>query len=234
MAVDFREKMYHFLVDTGVREEMNINNQTVKIAAFYLNPTTFGTVPLLYLTTDIDGNDHWARSLSYHLYDNEPEKKVAQGMILGIGGVKILKALKIKPEVFHFNEAHAISAAFELFKTFKTASKLREKMVFTTHTPEEAGNEKHLFDFLVKMGFFVGLPESTVRKLSGTEETLFNHSLAALKMSRKANGVSKLHGEVSRKMWSHHQGVCEITHITNAQQSLYWMDKVLEKAFHEK
>lgn len=234
MSVDFREKFYHFLADTGVREEMQISGHTVKVAAFYLAPETFRTVPLLFLTTDIDGNDHWARSLSYNLYDADPQKKVAQGMILGIGGVKILNALKIKPDVYHFNEAHAISAAFELFKTFKKAAKLREKMVFTTHTPEEAGNEKHSFEFLYHMDFFAGLPAKTVRKLTGTEDDLFNHSLAALRMSRKANGVSKLHGEVSRQMWSHYRGVCEITHITNAQQSLYWSDPVLKEAAEEK
>ncbi len=230
MAVQFREKMYSFLQDTGVRFQMNIQNRAVTVAAYFLPPTTFGTVPMFFLTTDTDGNDTWARSISYHLYDADASIKVAQCMILGIGGTTLLEKIHYEPEVYHFNEAHALSGAFHLYKKFGKVSDLKKRLVFTTHTPEEAGNEKHDINLLESLNFFDGMPMNEVRKISGIKDNVFNHSLVALRLSRKANAVSKLHGDVSRKMWGGYEGICEITHVTNAQNNLYWADETLEKA----
>nr|WP_299418402.1 alpha-glucan family phosphorylase [uncultured Emticicia sp.] len=240
MAVQFREKMYSFLIDTGVRFQMNIQNRAVWVATYYLPPTTFGTVPMFFLTTDTYGNDNWARSISYHLYDADASIKVAQCMVLGIGGTTFLDKITYEPEVYHFNEAHALSGAFHLYKKFGKAADLKKRLVFTTHTPEEAGNEKHDINMLENMNFFAGVPMNEVRKicgmspiiipLGGTIENVFNHSLVALRLSRKANAVSKLHGDVSRKMWGDYDGICEITHVTNAQNNIYWADDILEKA----
>ncbi len=241
MAVQFREKMYSFLQDTGVRFQINIQNRAVWVAAYFLPPTTFGTVPMFFLTTDTDGNDTWARSLSYHLYDADASIKVAQCMVLGIGGTTFLDKINYEPEVYHFNEAHALSGAFHLYKKFGgKVAELKKHLVFTTHTPEEAGNEKHDINLLESMNFFDGVPMNEVRKISGMPpsgmppsgitDNVFNHSLVALRLSRKANAVSKLHGDVSRKMWGDYKGICEITHVTNAQNNLYWADEILEKA----
>ena len=84
--------------------------------------------------------------------------------------------------------------------------------------------------FLERLGFFSGIDLETVRKISGIRDGVFNHSLAALSLSHKANGVSNLHGEVSRKMWKAHPKIAPIGHITNAQNNAYWVDPVLEKA----
>ena len=233
MAVQFREKMYSFLQFTGKRFQITIQNKPVWVAAYFLPPQTFGTVPMFFLTTDTDGNDTWARSISYRLYDADATLKVAQCMVLGIGGTKLLDELNYEPEVYHFNEAHALPGAFYLYKKLGNVPDLKKRLVFTTHTPEEAGNEKHGIDFLNKLSFFAGVPLAEVRKITGITDSVFNHSLAALRLSRKANAVSKLHGEVSREMWGHYSGICEITHVTNAQNQLYWADKELEKA-HEK
>jgi starch phosphorylase len=230
MDVQFREKMYSFLQDTGVRFQMNIQNRAVWVAAYFLPSTTFGTVPMFFLTTDTDGNDTWARSISYHLYDADASIKVAQCMVLGIGGTTFLDKINYEPEVYHFNEAHALSGAFQLYKKFGKAADLKKRLVFTTHTPEEAGNEKHDINMLENMNFFAGVPMNEVRKISGITDNVFNHSLVALRLSRKANAVSKLHGDVSRKMWGDYKGICEITHVTNAQNNLYWVDNILEKA----
>ncbi|WP_435353016.1 alpha-glucan family phosphorylase [Emticicia sp. SJ17W-69] len=230
MAVQFREKMYSFLKDTGVRFQMNIQNRAVWVATYFLPPTTFGTVPMFFMTTDTDGNDTWARSLSYHLYDADASTKVAQCMILGIGGMTFLDKINYEPDVYHFNEAHALSGAFHLYKKFGKVADVKKRLVFTTHTPEEAGNEKHDIKMLENMNFFDGVPMNEVSKISGIKDSVFNHSLVALRLSRKANAVSKLHGDVSRKMWGGYDGICEITHVTNAQNNLYWADEILEKA----
>ena len=106
-------------------------------------------------------------------------------------------------------------------------------MVFTTHTPEEAGNEKHDIFLCEKMSYFCGMPLDEVRELTGMTDDLFNHSLAALRFAQLANGVSQLHGEVSRQMWKKYDGICEIKSITNAQNWRYWADKQLYRAKEE-
>jgi starch phosphorylase len=230
MQPEFHEKIYHFLQDTGVRFQIPMLGKQVWVAAYYLSPEVFKTAPMFFLTTDTDGNDPSVRAISYSLYDSDVTMKVAQCMVLGIGGARLLEELKYEPEVYHFNEAHAISAVFPLFEKFKKVSELKKRVVFTTHTPEEAGNEKHNIHFLEELGFFSGVPMATVRKITGIEDDVFSHSLAALRLSRKANGVSKLHGEVSRQMWKSYPKICEITHITNAQNKSYWTDPELEAA----
>jgi len=228
MKPEFREKFYHYLVDTKTRVDIEINGKKVWVHAYYLPPTVFNTAPMFLLTTDTEGNDAQARAISYHLYSSDDATKVAQCMVLGIGGAKMLDALEYEPDVYHFNEAHALSGAFYLYRKYKTLPQLKKRLVFTTHTPEEAGNEKHDIHFLESLGFFAGVPLATVRKITGHKDNTFNHSLATLRLARKANGVSKLHGEVSRKMWGGYDKICEITHITNAQNKQYWVDEQLE------
>ncbi|HWV29634.1 MAG TPA: alpha-glucan family phosphorylase [Dyadobacter sp.] len=230
MEPEFREKMYSYLVDTQIRFQIPMMGRNVWVAAYYLDPETFGSAPIFLLTTDTDGNDESTRAISYSLYDSDVTYKVAQCMVLGIGGARLLEALQYEPEVYHLNEAHAVSSLFYLYKKYKKAAEVQKRVVFTTHTPEEAGNEKHDIHFLDRLGFFSGLDLETVRKVSGIGDSVFNHSLAALRLSRKANGVSKLHGEVSRKMWKSHPKIAPIGHITNAQNNAYWVDPILEKA----
>ncbi len=110
---------------------------------------------------------------------------------------------------------------------------MKKRLVFTTHTPEEAGNEKHDIYLCEKMSYFCGMPLDEVRRLTGITDDLFNHSLAALRFAHLANGVSQLHGEVSRHMWSRYENICEIKAITNAQNWRYWADKQLYKAKEE-
>ena len=235
MGVQFREKMYSFLQDTGAFFTINIFGRPVWVRAYYLDSKHFNTVPMFFLTTDVDRNDEQARSISYRLYDNDPTLKVAQCMVLGLGGAKFLDEIKYDPAVYHFNEAHALSGAFHLYQKFgKSKQALRDRLIFTTHTPEEAGNEKHNIHFLDNLGFFGGLSLPEVGELTGIREDVFNHSLAALRMARRANGVSKLHGEVAREMWGHYPDICAITHVTNAQNYRYWADTQLAGAFRQK
>ena len=162
------------------------------------------------------------------MYDANVATKVAQFILLGVGGAKLMDELNFNPDVYHLNEAHAVSSAFYLYQKFgKNKEEVKKRMVFTTHTPEEAGNEKHDMYLCEKMGYFCGLSLDEVRALTGIMDNEFNHSLAALRFARLANGVSQLHGEVSRKMWSKYENICEIKAITNAQNWHYWADKQL-------
>lgn len=229
MGVLFQEKIYHFLKDTNIKFTINISGHPVWVKAYYLDPDTFGTAPLFLLSTDLPENDYLARSTTFRLYDSDPKAKIAQSMVLGIGGAKLLDELNYQPDVYHFNEAHALSAVFHWIPGMGTES-LKEKLVFTTHTPEEAGNEKHNINELYEMGFFNGMSLNRVREVTGIQDDVFNHSLVALRLSRKANGVSKLHGDVSNHIWENYDGICPITFVTNAQNKLYWADDRMEEA----
>lgn len=231
MGVLFQEKIFHFLKETNIKFTIEINGHQVGVKAMFLDPETFGTAPMFFLSTDLPENDYLAQSTTFHLYDSDPNAKVAQCMVLGVGGAKLLDELNYLPEIYHFNEAHALSAAFHLYKKFNhNLEELKKRLVFTTHTPEEAGNEKHNIHFLEKLSFFCGLPLDEVRAISGIYDDTFNHTLVGLRFSHIANGVSKLHGEVSRQMWEGYEGICPITHVTNAQNKKFWADKLLEEA----
>lgn len=230
LAVQFRKKEYAFLQDTGIRFTIPIHGHPVWVKAVFLPGDIFGTVPMFFLTTDLEENDSLSRAITHRLYDNDELRRIAQYIVLGVGGARLLEELGVDPEVWHLNEAHGLSAAFNIYEKTRDVNEVRKRLVFTTHTPEEAGNEKHDFKLLHDFSFFGSVPQDEVRALTGITGEVFNHSLAALRLARIANGVSKLHGEVSRHMWENSPDICEITHVTNAQNKKYWADRGLEHA----
>ena len=235
LQVQWNEKQYNFLKDTGIKFQIQIHGHPVWVKAFYLEPETFKSAPLFLLSTDLPENDHVSQTITHRLYDANVATKVAQFILLGVGGAKLMDEINFQPDVYHLNEAHAVSAAFYLYQKFgKNKEEVKKRLVFTTHTPEEAGNEKHDLYLCEKMGYFCGLTIDEVRELVGNTGDQFNHSLAALRFARLANGVSQLHGEVSRKMWNKYENICEIKAITNAQNWHYWADKQLYRFADEK
>lgn len=233
LQATWMEKNYSFLEDTGIKFQINIHEHPVWVKAYYLNPDTFNSAPLFLLSTDLPENDYVSQTICHKLYDANVATKVAQFILLGVGGAKLLDEIGYDPEVYHLNEAHGISAAFYLLNKYKSVEKVREKLVFTTHTPEEAGNEKHDIHLCQNMSYFCGMPLQDVEEITGMKDGIFNHSLAALRLARKANGVSKLHGEVSREMWKKYDNICPIIHITNSQNWRYWSDKQMYRALEE-
>ncbi len=230
LAVQFTRKEYAFLQDTGLRFTVPVHGHPVVVKAMFLPGEVFGTVPMFFLSTDIEENDPLSRAITHRLYDQDPLRRIAQYVILGGGAARLMDELGVEPEVWHLNEAHGLSAAFHLYRKYGGLNGVMERLVFTTHTPEEAGNEVHDFHILKDFSFFGDLNEDEVRGATGIQGSDFNHSLAALRMARKANGVSKLHGEVSRRMWGGYDQICEIDHITNAQNKKYWAERGLEHA----
>jgi starch phosphorylase len=234
LQVTWMEKQYSFLEDTGIKFQVNIHEHPVWVKVWYLNPETFKTAPMFLLSTDLAENDYVSQTITHRLYDANVATKVAQFILLGVGGAKLVDELGFNPELYHLNEAHAISASFYLYQKFnKNIAEVKKRLVFTTHTPEEAGNEKHDIYLCHKMSYFCGLSLDETRKLTGIVDDQFNHSLVALRFAKLANGVSQLHGHVSRAMWSRFEGVCPIISITNAQNYRYWADKQLYKKLEE-
>lgn len=230
LDVAWNEKQYSFLEDTGIKFQITIHEHPVWVKALYLNPETFKTAPLFLLSTDLPENDYVSQTITHRLYDANVATKVAQFILLGVGGAKLVDLLGFKPELYHLNEAHALSSAFYLYRKFgNNMEEVRKRLVFTTHTPEEAGNEKHDIYLCHKMSYFCGLSVEEVKALYDNDSDQFNHSLAALRFARLSNGVSQLHGNVSRAMWSKYENICPIISITNAQNWRYWADKQMYK-----
>lgn len=230
MTPAFIEKQYVFLEDIGVVFTVYVHHAPVKVKAFLLKPETFGSAPIFLLSTDLPENDYLSRTITHRLYDPNEQTRIAQSIVLGIGGAMLLDLLEITPEIYHMNEGHSVPLNFYLYSKFKSLEEVKKHVVFTTHTPEMAGNEDHSYSLLQEMSFFYQLQENEVKSILGLDGDRFNYTLAALKFARKANGVSKLHGEVAQKMWGENAGICEITSVTNAQNKKYWEDDILDEA----
>ncbi|MBX5438998.1 MAG: alpha-glucan family phosphorylase [Thermoflavifilum sp.] len=230
MAVLFQEKIYHFLVDTGIQYPIQIHGQPVQVKVWYLPPERFQTAPLFLLTTDVEGNDYLARTTSFKLYDADLAAQLAADIVLGIGGAKLFEHLGWKPEIYHLNESHALPLAFYLYEKYQRLEEVKKRLVFTNHTPEAAGNPQNDFGLLEEMSFFGGLSADQVRQVTGIDGPVFNHTLAALRMAGLTNGVSEIHTRTLHKMWAAYPEISPICSITNAQHAGYWADAELYEA----
>lgn len=217
---------YEFLKDTGVTVSVTIREREVKCKVWLCDE--FGNAPLYLLDTDVPGNeDSW---ICGQLYGWFGEERIAQEMVLGIGGVKALRALGIHTDVYHFNEGHALFAGFELMREKIAAGKTydeafaatRNEIVFTTHTPVVQGNESHYISRLLYMGADNEVfSKKQLKQLGGSP---FNMTVGALRLSRNANAVAQLHAVTANKMWSKVKDRSEIVGITNAIHLPTWVD----------
>lgn len=223
---------YPFLKDTGVTVSVTIRKREVKCKVWLCD--RFGTAPLYLLDTDVPGNeDGW---ITGQLYGWFGEERIAQEMVLGIGGVKALRALNIPIDVYHFNEGHALFAGFELVREKMAAghsyeaalAASRKEIVFTTHTPVVQGNESHYIDRLMYMGADNGVfSKQQLKQLGGSP---FNMTVGALRLSKKSNAVAQLHAVTANKMWKQVKDRAEIVGITNAIHIPTWVDKRMIQA----
>jgi starch phosphorylase len=233
---DYPFDAYHInqfksLEDTKITVKVKIRNRDVACKVW--KTEQFGTVPLYLLDTDLAENeDQW---ITGQLYGWFSEERVAQEMVLGIGGVRALRQLGEDISVYHFNEGHAAFAGLELIREkierglgFKQAwAASKEEIVFTTHTPVVQGNEEHTLERLMYMGVNNELTPEQLVKIGGAP---FNLTVAALRLSRNANAVAALHGETAHKMWSHVEERAPIISITNAIHLPTWVDEAILQA----
>ena len=217
-----------------------------------------GRVKLYLLDTNIERNDEIDRLITGHLYGGDKETRVVQEKILGIGGVRLLRKLDISPSVYHLNEGHSAFLTLELAREYlaenenkkftDAVSFVREKCVFTTHTPVAAGNDvfaPELIEGCFDANFIDGLKISKEelfafgRADQDDNEEWFGMTPLALRMARKANGVSEKHGEVSRELWlkMFPEGTnvedVPITHITNGVHAPTWIAPVFQELYEK-
>jgi starch phosphorylase len=234
LDVLWQERHYNFLEELDINLEITVDNHPVKVKVYYLDPKVFGTAPIFLLSTDHPDNDYLAQTITHKLYDNNLSTRIAQYILLGIGGAKLLEAIGHDVDLYHFNEAHALPAAFRLMEKYGDIEKVKQKLVFTTHTPVKAGNEVNDPYFLHKLGYFNGFSIKEMEEMVGFENGMFNHTLAALRLSKIANAVSKKHQQVSKVMWGVFDDICDIIPITNAQNKGYWTDKEIQASYDKK
>jgi glycogen phosphorylase len=231
MATNFIEKSYQYLEDTGVTFPVTVHGSTVMVKAMYLHPDIFGSAPMFLLTTDIPENDYLSQTITHKLYDSDAAARVAQSIILGVGGAKLLDILHMAPDIYHMNEGHALPLAFYLHNKFENWEDVKKRLVFTTHTPEAAGNEERPYQLLKDMSFFYGVSEDELRSKGLLEGESLNYTLTALRLAGRANAVSKIHAVTANNMWQGNEGICEIIPITNAQNRRYWVDPQMQQHY---
>ncbi|MBI4659043.1 MAG: alpha-glucan family phosphorylase [Verrucomicrobia bacterium] len=214
-----------------------------------------GRCSVYLLDTDLPDNEQRYRDLTLRVYGGDSTTRIMQEILLGVGGVRLLRALGIEPSVFHMNEGHAAFLTLELIreklaegKSFpKAVAATRDQCIFTTHTPVEAGHDRFSRDLigyaLFKMHSQLKLSVSDLMALGQVEEEseteLFCMTVLALKLSRAANGVSELHGQVSRRMWQplfpkKPVDQVPIGHITNGIHLLGWMKGPVRRFWRRK
>ena len=218
-----------FLEDTGVRVRVRVRGTEVQCAI--KTTRRFGNAPLFLLEPTRD-EDRW---ITQRLYQAGTDVRIAQEMLLGIGGVRALHWLGVPVSTYHFNEGHAVFAGVELVAhrmelgmSFPEAwADVRRRIVFTTHTPVTAGNEEHALRELRRMGACLELSDEEMKALGGDP---FNMTVAGLRLARKASAVSALHGETARAMWRHVAGAAPIIGIVNGVHAPSWQAPVIRDA----
>ncbi len=234
------------LDENGREKKININLAGRQVYARIWHVRT-GRNPLYLLDTDVDENDPWDRELSARLYSGDSETRIRQEIMLGIGGVRALRELGIQPKIWHMNEGHSAFLLLELIReyveqgdSFETAAeKVKAQTVFTTHTPVPAGHDAFNFHMVEQYfnGFWdkMGISREQFLSLGEHQEEwgiAFNMTVLALKQSGFANGVSELHGRVSREMWQKvwndtSANEVPITSITNGIHLPTWISSEL-------
>jgi starch phosphorylase len=182
-------------------------------------------IPVFFLDSNLEENDPWDRNLTKYLYGGDKKYRLAQEIILGIGGVRMLKNLGYKTiDKYHMNEGHAALGTLELYNNYKTVEKVREQCVFTTHTPVAAGHDQ--FELSVAKHMIGDLLSDDIIEEIKYENRL-NMTRLALYFSHYVNGVAKKHKEVSQQMFPGYS----IQSITNGVHASTWVSRPFQKLY---
>lgn len=207
-----------------------------------------GSTQLYLLDTDLEINDERGRRVSDRLYAGDREHRIRQELLMGVGGIRALRQLGFEPSKFHLNEGHAGFLALELIAdemakgaTLEEAVRaIRERVVFTTHTPVPAGIDKFSPDLMRKYlavwaeRYGVDMDRLLELGILPGSDDHFNMAAFCVRVAGRCNGVSRLHGEVSRVMFREVPGGSDITSVTNGVHAKTWVHPVLQTTFDEK
>lgn len=234
-----------------LRITVNIRDRCVKAQVWQVN---IGRSTLYLLDSDCEENDSLDRSITACLYGGNSNTRIAQEILLGMGGVRLLQHLKLRPSVYHFNEGHSAFALLELIhqtlqatgQDFDTAKEIvKQRCLFTTHTPVMAGHDVFSLDLMdeyfshywpqLQLSREAFLDLGARRPQDPSEP--FNMTVLALRLTHAANGVSQLNGQVCRRMWSvlyPDRAVDEVPigAITNGVHVKSWIAPLFRDLYH--
>ena len=228
--------------------DVELPGRTIYAKVYHLQ---IGRMSLYLLDTDIHPNSPADRDLSARLYGGDHELRVAQELVLGVGGVRALRQMGIAPAVWHMNEGHSAFLVLELAREYvaqgvpfmQAFDMVRDQAVFTTHTPVPAGNDAFSLDlidkYFAKFWDQLGISRDAFMNIAMQQQSWgpsFAMTVLALRLSEMHNGVSKLHGQVARSMWqwlypgkSHDE--VPITSVTNGIHTSSWLAPTMRNLF---
>jgi glycogen phosphorylase len=224
------------LPSAGPTVTLHLQGREIHLRAwrFDVVGTTGHIVPVFLLDSDLDANDAWDRKLTDHLYGGDSYYRLCQEAILGLGGIALLRALGVNPEVYHMNEGHAALLTIGLLEerlngrtlaeaTDADRDAIRKQCVFTTHTPVPAGHDQFGLD---QMNQVLGTERgAAIETAGGLHNGLLNMTYLALSLSRYVNGVAMQHGKVSQYMFPEHK----VHSITNGIHAATWMSSSFQE-----
>jgi starch phosphorylase len=250
--IDFSEAPVSLVLPRGERPSVQIQlaDRSLYIGVWQVR---VGRASIYLLSTDIEENTPRDRRLSNRLYTADEEQRLQQEILLGIGGVRALRKLGIKPSVWHANEGHTAFMMLERIReevergaSFPEADwRVQSTTIFTTHTPVMAGHHVYPVPLIEKyfQGYWESLDLSRDQFLrlgqpDGSEEPSFNMTVLALRMAGRRNAVSRLHGRVARKMWHGlwpevKEDEVPISHITNGIHVPNWVAPELGRLYYK-
>lgn len=231
--------------DTGVRVRVQLDGHAVLVAAWRVD---VGTVPLYLLDTHLPENAPELRGVTDRLYHGDREHRLDQEVVLGVGGVRALQALGIYPDAYHLNEGHSGFLLLELLhdalahgdSLAEAIEHVRERANFTTHTPVPAGIDRFDDDLVHRyLGSWARrhrIPEAellALGRMPSDPPGVFNLAAFCLRLTGRANGVSQLHGGVSRDLFAGIEGGDRIFAVTNGVHARSWVRRELQERFDE-
>ena len=225
-----------FCTEETARVTVSIEDRIVTVRAWrYDLVGRYGhIVPIYLLDTDLDGNSGWDRGLTDHLYGGDTNYRLQQEIVLGMGGARMAGALSHSVNVYHMNEGHAALLTLALLEkqlgggpvglaNESDVAQVRQKCVFTTHTPVPAGHDRFSTEQTIRI--LGGERTARLEKLGCFRDGMLNMTLLALKFSRYANGVAMQHAKVSRQMFPEFA----IDSITNGVHAPTWVSEPIQQ-----
>ncbi len=223
---------YDFLEETGIGFSIEVKNEEVGCKVYRV--TEFNNKPLYLIDTDLEENSDWARKLTSRLYGGSWEDQLVQKILFAKAGLRVVEELDFEPDYYHLSETDSVFVAIELLEEKldrwglgEAKEEVKEIVRFTTHTPIDAGNPKYNYSLLHKVNYPGNIAYQSLKEIAGNP---FNTTLVGLRLSGKANAVSKRHMKTVKEMWSRYMQTEPIVGVTNGIHLPTWRSKEVEEA----
>ncbi len=223
---------YDFLEDIDLKFTVKVNGKDIKCKTYMVEK--FGNRPLYLIDTDFEENDEWSRKLTQRLYGGSWEEQLIQKILFGRAGLKLVDELGLDVDLYHMSETDSVFVGLEILERYlerfgykESLELTKKKTRFTTHTPIPAGNPTYNYDLLHRVGYPEKMSYETLKRIA---DEPFNAALAGLRISGRANAVSKRHLNTVKNMWSKYMKTEPIVGVTNGIHIPTWQSEKIKNA----